>query len=107
MIWYSVRIYLRGGGAWKERTEGVSERRMREVTGMAGLLKESIRNWLVQLELEALETGKSRIEEVTDEEVSDEMRESFSRGLAYLKMVRDELGPEEFSKITIDVGYDY
>ena len=68
---------------------------------------ESTRNWLLQLELAALDAGKTSIEEVTDEEVSDEERESFNRGLKYLKEVRDQLGPEEFSKITIDVGYDY
>ena len=68
---------------------------------------ESTRNWLLQLELAALDAGKTSIEEVTDEEVSDEERESFDRGLKYLKEVRDMLGPEEFSKITIDVGYDY
>ena len=71
------------------------------------MLSESIRNWLVQLEVEALETGKTSIEEVTDEEVSDEMRKSFNRGLKYLKGIRDKIGPEEFDKITIDVGYDY
>lgn len=71
------------------------------------MLSESTRNWLVQLEVEALETGKTSIEEVTDEEVSDEERAAFDRGLKYLKEFRDEIGPEEFSKITIDVGYDY
>ena len=70
------------------------------------MLSESTRNWLVQLEVEALETGKTSIEEVTDEEVSDEEREAFNRGLNYLKEFRDEIGPEVFSKITIDVGYD-
>ena len=68
---------------------------------------ESTRNWLLQLELAALDAGKTSIEEVTDEEVSDEERESFDRVLKYLTEVRDQLGPEEFSKITIDVGYDY
>ena len=77
------------------------------IMGVRGMLDESIRNWLLQLELEALETGKTSIEEVTDEEVTDEEKEAFDRGLAYLKEIRDELGPEEFSKITIDVGYDY
>ena len=71
------------------------------------MLSESIRNWLVQLEVEALEKGVSAIEDVTDEKVSDEERESFNRGLKYLKEIRDEIGPDEFKKITIDVGYDY
>lgn len=71
------------------------------------MLDENVRNWLVQLEVEALEKGLTKIEEVTDEEVSEEERESFERGLAYLKKVRDMVGPEAFSKITIDVGYDY
>lgn len=70
------------------------------------MLSESTRNWLVQLEVEALETGKTSIEEVTDEEVSEEEREAFNRGLNYLKKFRDEIGPEAYSKITIDVGYD-
>ena len=70
------------------------------------MLSESVRNWLVQLEVEALETGKTRIEDVTDEEVSEEERASFDRGLSYLKKVRDAVGPKEFEKMTIDVGYD-
>ena len=70
-------------------------------------MRESVRNWLVQLEVEALKTGKTKIEEVTNEAVTDEERKAFDRGLASLKKLRDEMGPEEFSKITIDVGYDY
>ena len=71
------------------------------------MLSENVRNWLVQLELEALNTGKTAIEEVTDEEVSEEERSAFNRGLASLKKLKKTLGDEEFSKITIDVGYDY
>lgn len=71
------------------------------------MLSENVRNWLVQLELEALNTGKTNIEEVTDEEVSEEERKAFNRGLASLKKLKETVGDEEFSKITIDVGYDY
>jgi len=71
------------------------------------MLGESVRNWLVQLEIEALDKGTDNIEDVTDEVVTDEERAAFNRGLKSLKELRDELGPEEFSKITIDVGYDY
>ena len=71
------------------------------------MLDESIRNWLVQLELEALDKGTDKIEDVTDEVVTDEERAAFKRGLASLKRLKEELGDEEFSKITIDVGYDY
>lgn len=71
------------------------------------MLSESVRNWLLQLELDALEKGKTSIEEVTEEPVSDEEREVFNSGLEHLKMVRDTFGDEEFSKITIDVGHDY
>ena len=71
------------------------------------MLGESTRNWILQLVLEALETGKTSIEEVTDEEVTDEERNAFNRNLKSLKEIRDEIGPEEFSKISIDVAYDY
>ena len=71
------------------------------------MLSESEQNWLLQLEIEALETGKTSIDEVTDEEYSEEMKNVFDSGLAYLKMVRDKIGPEEFKKITIDIDYDY
>lgn len=71
------------------------------------MMNESERNWLVQLEVEALEKGLTRIEDVTDEPVTDEEREAFNHGLAYLKKVRNEIGPEAFSRVTIDVGYDY
>lgn len=71
------------------------------------MLSESVRNWLVQLEIEALDKGTDNIEDVTDEVVTDEERAAFNSGLAYLKLVKKELGDEEFSKITIDVGYDY
>ena len=65
------------------------------------MLSESVRNWLLQLELDALRTGK-----MPDVEMSEEEKESFDSGLAYLKRVRDQLGEEAFSKLTIDVDYD-
>ena len=65
------------------------------------MLDESTRNWLVQLEIDTLRTGK-----MPDVDFSEEEKASFDRGLAYLKKVRDRIGPEAFSKITIDVGYD-
>lgn len=71
------------------------------------MLGESVRNWLVQLEIEALDKGTDNIEDVTDEVLTDEERAAFNRGLASLKRLKEELGDEEFSKITIDVGYDY
>lgn len=71
------------------------------------MLSESVRNWLVQLEIEALDKGTDKIEDVTDEEVSEEERKAFASGLAYLKEIKEEIGDKAFSKITIDVGYDY
>ena len=65
------------------------------------MLSESTRNWLVQLEIDALRTGK-----MPDVELSDEEKASFESGLAYFKKVRDQLGPEEFAKLTIDTSYD-
>ena len=41
------------------------------------MLSESVRNWLVQLEIEALDKGTDKIEDVTDEEVSEEERKAF------------------------------
>ena len=54
-----------------------------------------------------MDKGTDKIEDVTDEEVSEEERKAFESGLAYLKRFKEEVGDEEFSKITIDVGYDY
>ena len=71
------------------------------------MLSESVRNWLVQLEIEALDKGTDKIEDVTDEEVSEEERKAFASGLAYLKQVKEKIGDKAFSKITIDVGYYY
>ena len=70
------------------------------------MLEESVRNWLLQLEIIALRTGKTSIEEVTDEEVTEEEREAFDRGLQSLKDYRDLVGPEKFSQTTFDVGHD-
>jgi len=60
------------------------------------MLSDATRNWIVQLEIEALPKG-----------LSPEEQEFFDDGYEGLKELRDEIGPEEFSKITIDVGYNY
>ena len=66
------------------------------------MLSEHERNWLLQLELDTLRSGKK-----PDIEMTPEQKESFEMGLDYLRQVRDKMGPEAFSKVTIDVGYDY
>ena len=65
------------------------------------MLSDATRNWIVQLEIEALRTGKM------PKGLSPEEQEFFDDGYEGLKELRDEIGPEEFSKITIDVGYNY
>lgn len=66
------------------------------------MLSEHERNWLLQLELDTLSSGK-----MPDIDMTPEQKESFEIDLAYLREVRDKMGPEAFSKLTIDVGYDY
>lgn len=65
------------------------------------MLNEHDRNAVVQMAVETLRTG------IPPKDVSPEMAESVKREVAFLKKVRDEVGEKEFSKMTIDVGYDY
>ena len=64
-------------------------------------MNEHKRNVVVQMAVEALRTGK--LPEGND----PELLEAVKGEVAFLKRVRDQVGEKEFSKMTIDVGYDY
>ena len=65
------------------------------------MLKESERNAVVQIALDVMNGG------AIPEGLSPEMVAAVKRNAAEFKALRDEMGAEAFSKITIDVGYDY
>lgn len=69
------------------------------------MLSESKRNWILQIALEKVKTGKDPEEwnaPKTEEEIA-----SYKFNVADLQKYMDLVGPEQFSKTTFDVGYDY
>ena len=65
------------------------------------MLNEHERNWVTQIALDVMRGGEM------PEGLSPEMEEAVRRNAAYFRKVRDAMGEEAFSKVTIDVGYDY
>jgi hypothetical protein len=68
------------------------------------MLRESTRNWLLQLAIDKVKNG---IDPDPDELYDEERRECFERNVANLEQLRDELGPEQFQNMEIDLGYSY
>ena len=65
------------------------------------VLNEHERNWVTQIALDVMRGGKM------PEGLGQEMEEAFRRNAEYFREVRDAMGEEAFSKVTIDVEYDY
>ena len=65
------------------------------------VLNEHEKNWVTQIALDVMRGGKM------PEGLSPEMEKAVRRNAAYFRKVRDAMGEEAFSKVTIDVGYDY
>ena len=65
------------------------------------VLNEHERNWVTQIALDVMRGGKM------PEGLSPEMEKAVRRNAAYFRKVRDAMGEEAFSKVTMDVGYDY
>ena len=65
------------------------------------MLNEHERNWVTQIALDVMRGGKM------PEVLGPEMEEAVRRSAEYFREVRDAMGEEAFSKVTIDVGYDY
>ena len=65
-------------------------------------LKESTRNWLLQLAIDKVKDGREPKDAMTDEE-----KACYERTVAQLQEFMDMVGPEQFAKTTFDVGYDY
>ena len=65
------------------------------------MLNEHERNWVVQIALDVLRGGEM------PEDLGAEMEEAVHRNVEYFRQVMDIMGEEEFSQVTIDVGYDY
>ena len=59
------------------------------------------RNWVTQIALDVMRGGKM------PEGLGPEMEEAVRRSAEYFREVRDAMGEEAFSKVTIDVEYDY
>ncbi len=64
------------------------------------MLNEHERNWVSQIALDVMGGGKM------PKGLSPEMEASVRRNAEYFRDVRDAVGEEAFSKVTIDVGYD-
>ena len=64
------------------------------------MLNEHERNWVTQIALDVMRGGRM------PKGLSPEMEESVRRNAEYFRMVRDAIGEEAFSNVTIDVEYD-
>ena len=65
------------------------------------MLNEHERNWVVQIALDVLRGGEM------PEDLGPEMEEEVRRNVESFRMMIDIMGEEDFSHVTIDVGYDY
>ena len=65
-------------------------------------LKESTRNWILQMAIDKVKEDKEPTEALTEEE-----KACYDRTVAQLKEYMDMVGPEKFARTTFDVGYDY
>ena len=65
------------------------------------MLNEHERNWVTQIALDVMRGGKM------PKGLGPEMEEAVRRNAEYFREVRDAMGEEAFSKVTIDVEYDY
>ena len=64
------------------------------------MLNEHERNWVTQIALDVMRGGRM------PEGLSPEMEEAVRSNAEYFREVRDAMGEEAFSKVTIDVDYD-
>ena len=65
------------------------------------MLNEHERNWAAQIALDVLHGGKM------PDDLGTELEAAVRRNVRYFRMMIDIMGEEEFSQVTIDVGYDY
>lgn len=64
------------------------------------VLNEHERNWVTQIALDVMRGGRM------PKGLSPEMEASVRRNAEYFRDVRDAIGEEAFSNVTIDVEYD-
>ena len=65
------------------------------------MLNEHERNWVTQIALDVMRGGRM------PKGLGPEMEDAVRRSAEYFREVRDAMGEEAFSKVTIDVEYDY